>query len=655
MPLPPDEPGPQRSTTPRTITRREFIDGVALGAVAATMPVAAQAGAPGAAMAPAGFMGQTDESFRTLHLWRNPQGRAEMPVHQPGDEAFDLVVVGAGISGLTAAILWRQRQPQARVLIVDPQADVGGHALRNEFTSASGRRIIGYGGSEALDSPSFWSEATHQLMRDIGIDITRFHEWYDERWAADRGVASRALFYGREHWGVDRLVRTPPGARAADWVPQTPLSPRAQADLVRLIDAPVDWLAGRTRSQKRTLLAGISYDRFLQRHCRMDAELARHFSSRTCGWFGVGTDATSALDAFAMGLPGFSAMRLGKQVDARMSATGRQALAGTDKYVYHFPDGNAGVVRAMLRSLIPAAMPGSGMESLVLTERDDSRLDMPGAPVCIRLNSSVLRVLHADDARRAVDVTVAGPDGTLRNVRAGHVVLACWSRTIPLLCPELPTPQAKALADQHKVPLVYANVLLGNWRALKAAGISGFRMPGRFFDECGIDFPVSIGSYRFADKPDDPVLLHFSAVVNGGEAGTEPRGQAATGRRRLMGTSFESLEHELSDVLQRALGAHGLDAARDIEAITINRWSHGYTYEYMRPWDAFWPAGPLPITEARRGWGRIAVANADAGAFAYVQGAIDQATRAVHELLPGAGRTSWLDFPGPPRKKLGLA
>ena len=635
----------------RAITRRDFLNGVALGSAGTALSpaFAADPAAPSGA-----FLGQTDASFRTLHRWRNPQQRAEIPSHQPGDEEVDLVVVGAGVSGLTAAILWRQRRPDARVLIVDPQADLGGHALRNEFVSASGRRVIGYGGSEALDSPSFWSEATHQLMRDIGIDLSRFHDWYDKDWAKTRGVDARALFYGREQWGEDRLVRTPADARAADWVPQTPLAERAQRDLIRLIDAPRDWLPGRTRSQKRTLLAGISYDQFLARHCRMDPALAKHFASRTRGWFGVGTDATSALDAWAMGLPGFGAMRLGRAVDPRMSPTGRQAFAGTDEYIYHFPDGNAGVVRAMLRTLIPAAMPGTGMESLVLTERDDTQLDREGAAVRFRLNSSVVRVVHTDTARRAVDVTVAGPDGTLRNVRAGNVVLACWSRVIPLLCPELPAPQVTALDDQHKVPLIYANVLLGNWRALQRAGISGIRMPGRFFDEGGMDFPVSIGDYRFADTPDDPVLLHFSAVVNGGEPGTPSREQAAAGRRRLMGTSFEFMERELRDVLQRALGAHGFDAGRDIEAITLNRWSHGYAYEYMRPWDAFWPAGPLPIERARRGWGRIAVANADAGAFAYVQGAIDQATRAVHELLPSAVRATWLDFPGPPKKKLGL-
>ena len=635
----------------RPITRREFIDGAA---VASAGLLLAPAAAHALDSSPA-FLGQTDASFRTLHRWRDAAQRAEIPAHPPGGVEVDLLVVGAGISGLAAAILWRQQRPQATVLLVDPQADIGGHALRNEFTSVSGRRVIGYGGSEALDSPAFWSPAVHQLMRDIGIDLNRFHDWFDAGWQQTRGVAARGIFFGREQWGQDRLVRVPPGGRAADWVPQTPLSPRAQADLIRLIDAPRDWLPGRTRSQKRTLLAGISYDTFLTRHCRADAELTRYFSARTRGWFGAGTDATSALDAFAMSLPGFAALRLGKQVDPRMSATGRQAFAGTDKYIYHFPDGNAGVVRAMLRRLIPAAMPGSGMESLVLTERDDGQLDRTGAPVRIKLNSSVVQVRHADATQRAVDVTLAGPDGQLQTVRAGQVVLACWSRVLPMLCPELPASQAAALDDQHKVPLVYANVLLANWRALKAAGLSGFTMPGRFFDEVGIDFPVSIGDYRFADTPDDPVLLHLSAVVNGGATGRPAREQAAAGRRRLMSISFEHMETEIRDVLQRALGPHGFSAARDIEAITLNRWSHGYSYEYMRPWDSFWPAGPLPITTARRGWGRIAIANADAGAFAYVQGAIDQATRAVAELLPEARLPRWANFPGPPTKTLGLA
>jgi spermidine dehydrogenase len=87
----------------------------------------------------------------------------------------------------------------------------------------------------------------------------------------------------------------------------------------------------------------------------------------------------------------------------------------------------------------------------------------------------------------------------------------------------------------------------------------------------------------------------------------------------------------------------------------VNRWSHGYAYEYMRPWDQFWPDGPLPIETARQLWGRIAIANADSGAYAYAHSAIDQATRAVRDLLgtpPDA--PDYARFPGPPPEKIGL-
>jgi spermidine dehydrogenase len=275
---------------------------------------------------------------------------------------------------------------------------------------------------------------------------------------------------------------------------------------------------------------------------------------------------------------------------------------------------------------------------------------MSGAPMRIRLNASVVDVRHVGgDPRRAraVDVAWSDAQGTLRTVRARQVVLACFHRAIPFMCPELPATQVEALNDQVKVPLIYGNVLLGNWRAFKRAGIPAIRTPGLVWDEMRLDFPVSIGDYRFADDPAEPVLLHLSAVVLDGPRGTPERAQCAAGRRRLAALRFEDLEREIRATLDGALGEFGFDAARDIEAITLNRWAHGYAYEYMRPWDAFWPDGPLPCIAARRGWGRIAIANADAGAYAYVQGAIDQATRAVAELLPRAKLPAWWTTPGP--------
>jgi spermidine dehydrogenase len=130
------------------------------------------------------------------------------------------------------------------------------------------------------------------------------------------------------------------------------------------------------------------------------------------------------------------------------------------------------------------------------------------------------------------------------------------------------------------------------------------------------------------------------------------REQAQAGRHYLTSVTFEDMEREIRDMLDRALSPYGFDAARDIEGITCNRWSHGYALEYMRPWDQFWPDGPLPIETARQGWGRIAIANSDSGAYAYAHSAMDQAARAVNELVGGI--EDYSKFPGPPVEMLDL-
>jgi len=266
-------------------------------------------------------------------------------------------------------------------------------------------------------------------------------------------------------------------------------------------------------------------------------------------------------------------------------------------------------------------------------------------------------VRHDGDPVHARSVEVAYvQDGELRSVRAAQVVLACWHRVIPYLTDELPAEQVAALRDQVKVPLLYANVLIRNWRAFERLGVRGFEAPGAAWSEVSMDFPVSIGRYRHADRPEEPVLLHLGKVVLDGARDAPAREQAAAGRRRLVGVAFEQLEREIRDLLARGLGGGGFDPAADIEAITVNRWAHGYAYEYMRPWDAYWPAGPLPIERARRPWGRIAIANSDSGAYAYAHSAIDLAARAVGALLGSRAHLApHALFPGPPPERLGLA
>jgi spermidine dehydrogenase len=339
-----------------------------------------------------------------------------------------------------------------------------------------------------------------------------------------------------------------------------------------------------------------------------------------------------------------------------MSPSGRLALTDPDDYIHHFPDGNASVARAFVRAMIPGAVPGAGMESLVLDPVDYAGLDNAANPVRLRLNASVVRVRHDGEPQNASSVTLTYvEEGRLKSVQAAHVVLACWHRVIPHIAEEVSAGQAEALNDQVKIPLVYANVLIGNWKAFDRLGIGGFHTPKGYWLGAEIDYPVSVGSYKFADEPSDPVLLHMGRIVVPGEPGMSAREQAVAGRYQLFETSFEEMERQIRDTLARALKDGGFDPARDIEAITINRWSHGYALEYMRPWDQFWPDGSLPILESRKPWGRIAIANSDAGAYAYVHSAIDQAGRAVKDLLgDSANLPEYADFPGPPRDMIGL-
>ncbi|HET6376549.1 MAG TPA: NAD(P)/FAD-dependent oxidoreductase, partial [Methylocella sp.] len=497
-----------------------------------------------------------------------------------------------------------------------------------------------------------FSPAAAKFIADIGIDPGRFKLWYDQGWAERHGLAE-GIFFRKEDFGQDVTVRME--GKAASWVPRTPLNPKAKRDLAALIDTPSDYLSGKSRAEKRQILAAATYADFLTTTAGADPQLLDFFRKSGAEYFGAGIDAFTAMDAYAAGLPGFGGMDLGEDADPAMSPSGRLLFKSQDPYIHHFPDGNASLARAVVRALIPGAQAGSTMEDLVLNPVNYGCLDDAANTVRIRLRSACVKLRHTGAPETAESVeAVYFRDGRLETVTAAHMIIACWHREIPLICDEIGKAQREALMDQVKVPLVYANVLIRNWEAFHRIGLSGFTDPTGFWDGAFMDFPVSVGPYRFPDEPSEPILLHLPKTVIAAN-GAPPREQSRAGRASLLTIAFEDYEREIRDMLARALGGGGFDPAADIEAITVNRWSHGYSYEYMRPWDSYWPGGPLPIDAARKGWGRIAIANADSGAYAYAHSAIDQAARAVAGLLgPLPGEPEYAVFPGPPRGKIGL-
>jgi spermidine dehydrogenase len=230
---------------------------------------------------------------------------------------------------------------------------------------------------------------------------------------------------------------------------------------------------------------------------------------------------------------------------------------------------------------------------------------------------------------REVEVTYVEGDKAHR-VKASHSVMACYNAIVPYLCPEMPEAQRKALSYAVRAPLVYTNVLVSNWRPWQKLGVHHILALNGYHTEAKLDFPVSLGTYRHPATPDEPIVLHLEKTPL--SPGLPRREQHRAGRIELLSTPFSTFEREIRDQLGRMLGAGGFDPARDIEAITVNRWPHGYATGRDPLTDPEWPEDQDPWAMARKPFGRIAIASSDSGPGALTQVAFDQALRAVREL-----------------------
>jgi len=473
----------------RPISRRDILHGVGVMAAASLVPgqsLANQILAPatvstGSAGYPpvlTGMRGNHDGSFDVVHQLALEARRDWGPAEEPDFRVYDLVIVGAGISGLAAAYFYRQANPDVRILILDNHDDFGGHARRNEFNIA-GHRLIGYGGSQTLEAPSGYSDVVKSLLRDLKVDVSRFDSAYDQGFYKRHGLSGGVVF-NREEWGVDRLVPYDLGAlggylplapselSAAEAVQQMPMSDSARNEMLRLLTVDEDQMPEIPADAKYDYFYTISYRDFLSKH--------------------VG-----------------------------------------------------------------------------ISERE---------------------------------------------------VFA-------------------ALKVQVRAPMLYTSVALRNWQAWKNLGIGAVVSTGGYHVNAMLDFPVTMGGYEFASGPDDPIVVHMERFPHRPNEGLGERAQRRFGRHELLATSFETIERNVRSQLAATLADGGFDPARDIEAITVNRWAHGYSYTYNDlegPYYKDWDDERYPHVRARKPFGRITIANSDAGADAMMEVAVEQAHRAVSEL-----------------------
>ena len=534
-------------------------------------------------------------------------------------EEYDLVVVGGGLSGLSAAYFYQQEHGKdKKVLILDNHDDFGGHAKRNEHM-IDGFTRISYGGSQSLVQPNHAHEIVRNLLEDIGVDLNRFKTAYDTDFFKRHNLGA-VTYFNKKIFGEDKVVKHPycnypnyveglQGAKISnkEAAQQAPLSKTGKEQLLRVLNGGLHTLKVPKEELRNYTRTHFYFDYLKDTLGVDDPEVLRMARHSGLDWGSTGTELMSIATARSCGAMGFEPVAVFDE---------------DNPYIYHFPDGNAGVTRALVKWLIPGVAKGNNAEELVLAKFNYAKLDKSSNTARIRLNSTVVNVEHGEEPRNSSNVTVNYiSDNESYQVKGKGVVMACYNMIIPHIVSGLPEEQSAALKLQDKSPLQYTTVGLRNWRAMKALGIGVAMSPGNMHQAVLMDFPVSMGGYEYTRTSDDPCVIQMISCPYG-KFGEPRREQFREARYRMLGLQFKDYEHEIRSHLSGMFPSKLFDFDRDVASISVNRWAHGYSN-----------GGPGDSTQiGRQPFGRITIANSDSAPGSDAKTAMMMAHRAVNEL-----------------------
>ena len=607
------------------IARRDFINGTLMAAGASMLPFKSTSQAVMAALKPE-YYPPALTGLRGSHPGSNEHAHSQALTKKTDwgpttdlKEEYDLVVVGGGLSGLSAAYFYQQKHGRdKRVLILDNHDDFGGHAKRNEHTIGGDTRIS-YGGSQSLVQPNHAHEIVRNLLEDIGVDLDRFKTAYDTDFFKRHNLGA-VTYFNKRIFGEDKVVKHPycnypnyveglQGAKLSskEAAQQAPLSDSGKEQLFRVLNGGLHLLKVPKEELQNYTRTHFYFDYLKNALGVNDPGVLRMARHSGLDWGSTGTELMSIATARSCGAMGFAPVAVFDE---------------DNPYIHHFPDGNAGVARALVKWLIPGVARGSNAEDLVLAKFNYAELNKSNNMVRIRLNSTVVNVENGNEPRSSSDVLVNYiNDNKSYQVHARGVVMACYNMIIPHIVSGLPEEQSAALKLQGKNPLQYTTVGLRNWRAMKALGIGVAMSPGNMHQAVLMDFPVSMGGYEYTSTPDDPCVIQMISCPYG-KFGEPRREQFREARYRMLGLQFKDYEQEIRSHLSGMLPRELFDFDRDVASISVNRWAHGYSN-----------GGPGDSTRiGRQPFGRITIANSDSAPGSDAKTAMMMAHRAVNEL-----------------------
>ena len=625
------------------ISRRDFLDGTLIAstgmlvAAACPFPLGAQAAAE---ISPAwtgytgegdyqGSAGNTDRVIQSAHAVRDGKyDKVPSEVTETG-EVYDCVVVGGGFSGLSAGLFFYQRGgSQRNCLILDNAKIFGGVAKRNEFI-VDGHRLFAPQASVHFQPP-YPNSFLKNVYDSIGLDWDAFKSY--QKWQGPspeialprsaygqgtvKGKPALGFFFGAKYGHKPGIWITDPWGKKLEGTPFSESTRKEmlalnseQTAVPRLVyDYPGDAISRQ--------LDSMTLEDYLIRTYRVSRETVRLLvPPESAGGFGLGPDALSAFLEYEWS-------KIIPTVDDSMESG-----------IQMFPGGNSGMIRLLVKTMIPAAFDGPRtMEAVWNNPVNFTALDQVGQRVRLRLDSTAVRVEHIGERDKSDFVSVVySHDGRLYQVKAKTVVMAGGGWITKHVVRDLDETRRNSYEQFNYSPYMVANVAVRSWRFLYDLGISsaawfdgfGRSVNVRKSAAFGVDLPVA--------GPDLPTVLTF--FVDFAKPGLPARSQGQLGRAELLSTSFTDYERKIREQMTDMFAASGFDAKRDIAGIVLNRFGHAF----INPQPGFFFGlndKPAPRDALRNGpFGRIAFSHCDlAGAMDHRNGFLES-DRAVSQLL----------------------
>jgi spermidine dehydrogenase len=620
------------------ISRRDFVNGTLVGAGVALLGAAA----PGCTARPqpeavvddlwTGYGGVGDYATSNgnvasvrdaAHLIRDGLTKSMLDDVEDIGEEYDMVIVGGGFSGIGAAYHFHKKHGgDKKCLILENHPVFGGEAKQNEF-EVDGYRLFGPQGSNDFGPPDKDDESLiADIYRDTGLPFeykfaskisnktkvkTPLEHYYGMYWEEER--YDTGYFLGENAdpaWVInprkDKLARMP-------W------SDEFKAELNRAFEDKEEYYSGEDLDR---WLDSMSYKELLEDVMGFSPKVTEYFDPvLAISMGGVGADVYSAYSAKLLDMPGTN-VHYTYDIDVENA--------------YSFPGGNAGILRHIVKHLIPDSIEGgSAFEEVLFNSINFSALDRPENSLSIRLNSTAIDVSHEGTAEDADHVNVVYHEGgKVKKVKAKTVVMSIGGWVARNIVSDMPAPITEAYSQFYHSPVLVVNVALRNWRFLDKLGIAAARWFEGFGGFFAIRRPMDTGDLTQPFDPEKPTVMTFYVPFN--NPGFPPEVQGAIGRAELLSKSYADYEKEIIDQMTSMFSDYGFDAKNDIAGIVLNRWGHAYISP--QPGFHFGKDGKdAPKEVVKKGFGRIQFGHSELTGYMSHTRALGEGARAAGQAM----------------------